>query len=341
MRIPQPFFRNARNAWFLQLGKRQINLGPDRDEALKQYHRLMLQEGYTEPDELAIADLVSEFLAWSKDEHEPDTTDWYTRFLQDFSGRYGHLKVANLKRHQVRNWYSRQSWKQATRRCAIVCIRRVLNWAIDEGLLKENPLPTLKAPAATRRERILNPEEQTKILAAAAEPFRTFYWAMLESGARPGEVARVSRDNLQGDTWVFDKHKTAKSTGKPRVVYLTPPLAELCRKLAEQYPEGPLFRNRYGEAWTRNAIGIRFRNLRRKLKLNGVVAYTCRHTFCTEGLENEVPIATMSELLGHTSTRMMSHYNHLAEKRDHLRQSVLRARGHAVLGGGLQSGPSQ
>jgi hypothetical protein len=43
MRIP--FFRTARNGWFLQLGKGQINLGPDRDEALKQYHWLMLQEG--------------------------------------------------------------------------------------------------------------------------------------------------------------------------------------------------------------------------------------------------------------------------------------------------------
>jgi site-specific recombinase XerD len=96
------------------------------------------------------------------------------------------------------------------------------------------------------------------------------------------------------------------------------------------HPTGPLFRNSQDNAWTRNAIRIRFRNLRKKLKLDGVVAYTVRHSYCTDGLERGVPIATMSELLGHSSTRMVSmHYNHLAEKRDHLldaaRQATRRA----------------
>jgi hypothetical protein len=35
--FPKPFFRTARQAWFVQLGRKQVNLGPDRDEAFKRY----------------------------------------------------------------------------------------------------------------------------------------------------------------------------------------------------------------------------------------------------------------------------------------------------------------
>ena len=39
--FPKPFFRTARNAWFVQVGPRQINLGVDKDEAFSRYHELM------------------------------------------------------------------------------------------------------------------------------------------------------------------------------------------------------------------------------------------------------------------------------------------------------------
>ena len=37
-RQPKPFFRKQTQSWYVQLGKRQIPLGKDEDEAWKQYH---------------------------------------------------------------------------------------------------------------------------------------------------------------------------------------------------------------------------------------------------------------------------------------------------------------
>ena len=68
---------------------------------------------------------------------------------------------------------------------------------------------------------MLTGEERARILAAIQdEEFREFVTAMLAIGCRPGEVARLTAANvdLGLGVWVFEKHKTAKKTGKPRVV---------------------------------------------------------------------------------------------------------------------------
>ena len=37
-RFPKPWFRKERQAWFVQMDGRQVNLGPDRQDAIDRYH---------------------------------------------------------------------------------------------------------------------------------------------------------------------------------------------------------------------------------------------------------------------------------------------------------------
>ena len=41
---PKPFFKPSRKTWYVQIGPRQHNLGPDRDEAFRRYHELMAEK---------------------------------------------------------------------------------------------------------------------------------------------------------------------------------------------------------------------------------------------------------------------------------------------------------
>ena len=41
MRQPKPFYRKSKQAWYLQIGKRQVSLGPDEKEAWQKYHEIM------------------------------------------------------------------------------------------------------------------------------------------------------------------------------------------------------------------------------------------------------------------------------------------------------------
>jgi integrase len=242
------------------------------------------------------------------------------------------MGTGDVKPFHVNRWVdSHTAWSASSRRAAITCVKRTLSWAESEGIIAVNPILRLKKPPQTSRNRILTPAEKKEILDATRdEEFRQFIFAMQETGARPSEVRRVSAANVNLDLgiWVFFDHKTVQKTGKPRVIYLTPAMVGLSRKLIEQYPEGPLFRApRSKRGFTRNGVRCRFRNLRRRLPhLKGVIAYAYRHTFATDALTNGVGVAQVAELLGHTSTDMvMRHYQHLRERTEHLRQAAQKA----------------
>ena len=100
-----------------------------------------------------------------------------------------------------------------------------------------------------RRDRILTPEERLEILAAIKdEEFGDFVVRPPGDRLPPFGSRRVTASDVdlgQG-VWAFEQHKTRQKTGKPRVVYLTPQMVELTRRLLEKHPDGPLFRNLRG-----------------------------------------------------------------------------------------------
>jgi integrase len=340
MRVPQPFFRSHDGWWYVQIGKKQIKLAKGKDaeeEAYRQYFKTMADYGLaaapTPPKQLKVSALFDHFLEWSHKHHEPDTYDWYRFYLQSFSDLYGRMQVTELKPFCVTCWLGRQDWGDSTAHGAITCVKRALNWAVDEGLVDANPLRRVKRPPMKRRETVLSAEDRKVVFASIKDQeFREYLFALQETGARPAEVRTLAREhvNLEAGLWVFPpkEHKTGKKTGRPRVLYLTPAMVELTRQLLARVPEGPLFRNTRGQQWTKDAVVQRLDHLRQRFPALGrFTAYAYRHSFCTDGLVNGVPIATMAELLGHSTTQMIEqHYGHLADRKEHLRDAAARIR---------------
>lgn len=334
MRFPKPFFRKSKKTWYLQLGRRQVSLGKNRDEAFRRYRELLLHEqgaGAEPSRDLTVAEACDLFLEWCLKHTESTTREWYQQYLQDFCNHFGNLRTTELKPFHVSRWVDmHRGWGPASQRAAIGTVKRVFSWAEGEGLVSGNPVRKVRKPRGRRRERILSPAEREKILAAIRDQaFKDFVIALQETGCRPSEVATIAAAEvrLEDGTWVLAKHKTARKTGQPRTIFLTRRMIELSRTLTAKNPTGPLFRNTRGRRWTRNAIRCRFIRLRKKLpELKGVVCYTYRHTYATDALVNGVGVAEVAELLGHKDLAMIQeHYGHLAEKRDHLKRAAERA----------------
>lgn len=90
----------------------------------------------------------------------------------------------------------RSTWQQNTVRSALMVIRTLLRFGVSEGYTKAEPIK-FKLPAAVRREKLLSGGEVQFLLDHAGRGnFRDVLIALIESGARPGEVCAVEARQL-------------------------------------------------------------------------------------------------------------------------------------------------
>jgi integrase len=349
--MPKIWYRKSKKAYYLQIDRHtQKRLGKTRSEADAAYREWLIEQGTSLPEKeqkrLTIQEVADEFLAHARAHTKPKSHAFYSYFVEPFLERFGAALAAGFSPLAFTKWLDEHEGWKGSRRNAIIAVKRMFNWAVKEAkLLKESPLAGVKRPPKRKRKRILEPTERELLLSKIKdEAFRQFVFAMLETGCRPGEVMAVTANHVSRDcsNWTFDEHKT-DNTGEARVVYLTPAMQELTRKLVERHPEGPIFRMYRGKksakdkynravlgtkvAWTYNALRCRFKRLRENCpELHGITSYVLRHTFTTQALINGVPVPVVSALLGHKSIKMVDeHYNHTDQVTGQLKEAVKKA----------------
>ena len=103
---PKPFFRETRGLWYVQVDRRQINLGADRDAAFRQYHQLMQQpaQTVTSTASVSVASIVDVFLDWSQKHRALRTYRRYLEYCQSFVNQFPGLLVADLKPFHIQEW---------------------------------------------------------------------------------------------------------------------------------------------------------------------------------------------------------------------------------------------
>jgi integrase len=343
------WYRTSKNAWFatvLDGGKqKQIRLlqAPNDRHGRKLAEEQLIKElaarGYSpareaeappSPSWLTVGHVLRAYLKHSHKVHKKETADWHRYILQPFLDSWGGLRITRLRKKHVQSWVMAKGYNPTSAAKAIGVLKRAFNWAVEEEHISRNPIAHIRKPTPLTRDRTLTVAERKLILSSIGdEAFRTFVRALTLTGARPGEVARVTAGDadLVNGQWVLRNHKTAKQTGKPRIIVLPPEAMELTKHLVALHPDGPLFRNSRGLPWSTGAIRLRFRNLRRKHpELKGVVAYTYRASFATDALEAGVQDASVAALLGHTNTTTLHRfYARLSQRTEHLREVVGKA----------------
>ncbi len=331
----KPYYRKDRKCWFVKIngGRTQIRLHEDESTAYKLWEEM---RSASNPDAVfaPLAAMAEQFLRHAKRTIGAETYKRYAYYVADFCNHAGADKLPSreVKAEQLYQWIEqRPAWGAWAQRSAIAAIKRVFAWGIEQGMIDRNPMLVVKRPPAKRREQLIDDDQHSAMMLGsqygkAGRVFRQVLIALRHSGARPGEVASVLRSDVTHDvtSWVLREHKTADKTGRPRVIYLSPCLQTLTKILVHFGQSTNLFVNSDGEPWSRNAIRCRMRRLRKKLGLPaGVVAYAYRHTWATKALTGGTDIATVAELLGHSSTDMVSrHYGHLDQAKEHLKKAA-------------------
>jgi len=326
VRKPKPWFRKSTRSWYAQIDGRQVPLGRDKDDAQRKYHGLMAgrRSGHSIG---RVDELLDEFLEHVQRNQKPNTYRLYKGYIGDFNESIPNKRVHDLRPHDVQRWLNTKPWNTTTRKIAVGAIKTAFNWAVRQGLIQASPLAGMKKPAALSRDVLVMPEQWTALAAEIKdEALRDLLVFIRETGSRPQEARFIEALHVRGDHILLPK-VDSKGQKYNRVIWLTPAAEAILKRLMQSRPEGKLFRNKWGRPWTTGRLNERCRGLSKKLGFQ-FFPYALRHTWITEGLERGVDPVTLAILAGHKDTTMICRvYQHLARKPDHLKESLLRARG--------------
>jgi integrase len=333
------WYRSGKDCWYATVEGRKISLGvkgkQNKKAAQEAWHRLMADGAgrlrASKPAEVekraeATAGAVADgFLADARVRVKPNTLAAYTGLLKLFTDHFGELPVSELTATKLVAFTHRPEWGSSHRHNLIGTVATAFKWAIETGLIEGNPLIAVKRPPKASRgtKAIVDDSTHLRLLDAATPSLRLLLTLLHETGARPSELSRLTAAevDLKNGVVMLSVHKTADSTGKPRMIILTPTAIELLAAKITDFPTGELLRNERGSKWTKDGIGLAVRRARKKAGVSAI-AYGYRHTYATNALAKGVPDAQVAALLGHSSTTMLhKHYSHLTSQAGVLRSA--------------------
>lgn len=273
--------------------------------------------------------LIEKFLAWNERNRAPATFRFYRQRLRNFNVRFGDRHFEKIKPLEIDEHMheSGKNYSETTRHHEIVAFVTLQNWAVTSKLIKNPITGKLEKPRVGRRERIPTQEEVDLLLKAARPDFRMLFQALMQCGARPGELCKARiESNIDWDEMeiVLREHKTARKTGKDRRISIGEKLLAILREAMGERKDGPIFLTVRGKEWQPAHASAQFRHLRDKLGLDPkIVLYSMRHNFATLLIERGVDLVEVKEMLGHSSVVTTQRYTHPNRKTLRLKQDLV------------------
>ena len=193
--------------------------------------------------EILVEDLVRDYLERFQGKKVVDEKRYMRIILESFGGKF----VSDIDRRDVESF---QAVRRATLRkdglpranstCnrEVEAIRRLLNKAIEWGMLERNPASRLKPlPEPQGRTRFLSLDEAKRLLEASSRHLRPIIVCALETGMRRGEILnlRWSDVDMKTHTIYLGKTKNGESRHVPISNRLFSVLSGLPRRLGSDH----------------------------------------------------------------------------------------------------------
>jgi len=313
-----PWQRKQDGCWYTTINRIAIKLGT-ADETWETIEQRYAEElAKTEkPTRWTVAALIDRFLEHSRHKNSEDTYEWYRGRLESFKTHVGpKLKVTALDPDTVLDWVEREFGKRSdsTRANAIRCVTRAMNWGVKTRKLKFNPIVGIERPTPGSRELTIDFDQFMELLMLVKDKaFRDVLMFLWLTGARPQEFRVIEARHVSGATITLDR-KQSKGKKVKRKIWLHGEALEIVQRLAKKNPTGPIFLNTRRKPWRRNQLASRFYRLRKQMNIDGLCAYTLRHSYATRMLKAGVDSVKLGILMGHKDPSMVAKiYQHLTQ----------------------------
>jgi integrase len=209
-------------------------------------------------------------------------------------------------------------------------VRAALNRAWRDGRISSDAAWRRVEPFAkveVARMRYLSVDEAKRLLNAAEPAFRNLLRAALATGARYGELARLTVEDFRHDSETLTIR--VSKTGKSRHVVLTEEgvafFSELCRG---RPGHETMLRRANDEPWTPSVQAKPMTQACQRAKISPPMSFHgTRHTYASLSVMAGMPMPVLAQNLGHVDTTMIQkHYGHLSRSyvADEVRRSAPR-----------------
>ena len=199
--------------------------------------------------------------------------------------------------------------KSTVNRCLAI-LRRMFNLAHDWGNLNESPMRTVRffSEKDNLKERILDPEEEPRLLDSSSQHLKAIVITALNSGMRRGEILSLKWDAVDFQNRILKVEKS--KSGKQRFIEMNSSLFALMKQLRVKNPGAEyVFSNpKTGRPFAQ--VKTAFKAACRRAGIKGLRFHDLRHTFATRLIEAGIDIVTVRDLLGHSSVKLTERYTH-------------------------------
>lgn len=261
-----------------------------RDDLNRKRHQII------EPKpEMTFGELATRFLA------EGAQRPWHMGRLTMLLPYWEEVPIGRIYKGMAddyrRRRHARKSVTDTTINRDLQALRHMLYWAVDEGLLMDNPLKRLRLVPERRKPRsIPSLDEERRLIEAAAPHLKSLVIAAVDTGMRRGELLHQRWEHVDFNRRLLQVTQSKTAGGEGREIPFTARVYNLLYGMRRD--EGLIFTfkgehiNRVKTGW-KAAIaraGIRYFRF-----------HDLRHTFNTRLMEAGVMQDIRKALMGHSS----------------------------------------
>lgn len=195
----------------------------------------------------------------------------------------------------------------------LALLKHLFSYAVREGWLEKNPVSRIKLEKENNaRDRVLEPEEFTRLQAHSAPHLQAINFVAYQTGMRQGEILQLTWDRVDLKANVIRLKAEDTKTNEGRLVPLTSELTSLLKDLykVRYLTEDHVFLVK-GESV--NSIKTAFNAACRRAEIHGFHFHDFRHTAVTNMRRAGIDHLTIMKITGHKTLDVFKRYNSFLE----------------------------
>ena len=243
---------------------------------------------------MKFAELTTRFLA------DGSSKAWHKERLKITLPYFANHEIGTINKALIRQYrahrHSKKKLTETTVNRDVECLRHILYWAVDQGILPANPLARLRLEKPRRKKRpVMSVVDELKVIKSSAPHLRKIVICALDSGMRRGEILTQLREDIDFSRRVISVTHSKTAEGEHREIPLTARLFEMLSK--EKKRDGLIFTFK-GESIQR--IKTAWKGALKRAKIQAYRFKDLRSTFNSRLIEAGVIKDVRKELMGHS-----------------------------------------